>query len=61
MGADLDDKDRDIVDNRLGLLVGLGAFALMLLRLGRLIESGGDAPAWQLIMIASAFLGAVIW
>ena len=61
MGTSLDDHDEDNMDNRLGRLAGLAAFALMLLRLGRLIESGGDAPAWQLIMIASAFLGGVIW
>ena len=61
MGPGLGNNDEDIMDNRLGRLAGIAAFALMLLRLGRLIESGGEAPAWQLIMIASAFLGAVIW
>ncbi|MGC2240668.1 MAG: DUF3488 and transglutaminase-like domain-containing protein [Acidimicrobiia bacterium] len=49
------------MDNRLGRLAGIAAFALMLLRLGRLLDSGTEAPAWQLIMIASAFLGGVIW
>lgn len=49
------------MDNRLGRLVGITAFVLMLLRLGRLLDSGTEAPAWQLIMIASAFLGGVIW
>ncbi len=49
------------MDNRLGRLAGLAAFVLMLLRLGRLLDSGVEAPAWQLIMIASAFLGGVIW
>ncbi|MGH8913576.1 MAG: DUF3488 and transglutaminase-like domain-containing protein [Acidimicrobiia bacterium] len=49
------------MDNRLGRIAGIAAFALMLLRLGRLLDSGAEAPAWQLIMIASAFLGGVIW
>ncbi len=49
------------MDNRLGRLAGIAAFVLMLLRLGRLLDSGTEAPAWQLIMIASAFLGGVIW
>jgi transglutaminase-like putative cysteine protease len=49
------------MDNRLGRLAGVVAFVLMLLRLGRLLDSGTEAPAWQLIMIASAFLGGVIW
>lgn len=49
------------MDNRIGRIAGLAAFVLMLARLTRLIQTGGDAPAWQLIMIASAFLGGVIW
>ena len=61
MGSELGDNNENIMENRLGRLAGLAAFALMLLRLGRLISSEGDAPAWQLIMIASAFLGGVIW
>jgi transglutaminase-like putative cysteine protease len=57
----MDGDHEGIMDLGLGRLAGLAAFVLMLLRLGRLIESGGDAPAWQLIMIAGAFLGGVIW
>lgn len=49
------------MDNRLGRIAGVAAFALMLLRLGRLLDSGVDAPAWEVIMIASAFLGGVVW
>jgi transglutaminase-like putative cysteine protease len=49
------------MDNRLGRLAGIAAFVLMLLRLGRLLDSGPEAPAWQMIMIASAFLGGVVW
>jgi transglutaminase-like putative cysteine protease len=49
------------MDNGLGRIAGVAAFVLMLLRLGRLLDSGAEAPAWQLIMVASAFLGGVIW
>ncbi len=49
------------MDNRLGRLAGVAAFVLMLARLGRLLDAGNEAPAWQLIMIASVFLGGVIW
>ncbi len=49
------------MDNRLGRIAGIAAFVLMLLRLGRLLDSGPEAPAWQLIMIASAFLGGVVF
>ncbi len=49
------------MDNRLGRIAGVAAFGLMMGRLSRLIESGGSAPSWQLIMVASAFLGGVVW
>jgi transglutaminase-like putative cysteine protease len=49
------------MDNGIGRLAGAAAFALMLARLGRLLDAGPEAPDWQLIMIASAFLGGVIW
>ncbi len=49
------------MDNRLGRIAGIAAFVLMLLRLGLLLDSGPEAPAWQVIMIASAFLGGVVW
>ncbi|HWL49019.1 MAG TPA: hypothetical protein VNT92_04025, partial [Acidimicrobiia bacterium] len=47
--------------NGLGRLAGAAAFVLMLVRLGRLLDTGPEAPDWQLIMLASAFLGGVIW
>lgn len=46
---------------RLGQLAGLLAFVLMLGRLGRLLLTGRTEPQWQLILLASAFLGAVGW
>ena len=49
------------MDNGLGRLAGAAAFVLMLVRLGRLLNTGPEAPDWQLIMLASAFLGGVIW
>jgi hypothetical protein len=49
------------MDNGIGRLAGIAAFVLMMLRLGRLLDSGAEAPAWQLIMVASVFLGGVIW
>ena len=49
------------MDNGLGRLTGAAAFVLMLVRLGRLLDTGPEAPDWQLIMLASAFLGGVIW
>ena len=49
------------MDNGLGRLAGAAAFVLMLVRLGRLLDTGPEAPDWQLIMLASAFLGGVIW
>lgn len=45
----------------LSRLAGLAAFALMIARLGRLLESGADTAAWHLILLAAAFLGGVIW
>ena len=49
------------MDNGLGRLAGAAAFVLMLVRLGRLLDTGPEAPDWQLIMLASVFLGGVIW
>jgi transglutaminase-like putative cysteine protease len=49
------------MDNGLGRLTGAAAFVLMLVRLGRLLDTGPEAPDWQLIMLAAAFLGGVIW
>ena len=49
------------MNHGLGRVAGITAFGLMIVRLDRLLESGGDAPGWQLIMVVSAFLGGVIW
>jgi transglutaminase-like putative cysteine protease len=46
---------------RIGKLAGLLAFILSLARVGRLLETGPQYPPWQLILLASAFLGAVGW
>lgn len=51
----------NMVHNTLGRVAGIAAFVLMIARLGRLLETGGVAPAWHLILVASAFLGSVIW
>ncbi|HEY5889387.1 MAG TPA: DUF3488 and transglutaminase-like domain-containing protein [Acidimicrobiia bacterium] len=50
-----------MVSSTLSRVAGLAAFALMIARLGRLLDTGADAPAWHLILIASAFLGGVVW
>ena len=49
------------MNHGLGRIAGIIAFGLMVFRLGRLLESGGDASGWQPIMLVSAFLGGVIW
>jgi Transglutaminase-like superfamily/TgpA N-terminal domain len=54
-------NEKDMVSNTLSRVAGLAAFALMIARLGRLLDTGTDAPAWNLILIASAFLGGVVW
>lgn len=46
---------------RVGQLAGLLAFVIGLSRLGRLLETGPQYPPWQLILVASAFLGGVAW
>jgi transglutaminase-like putative cysteine protease len=46
---------------RLGRIAGLAAAALMIARLGQLLRSGPDIVQWRLILVASLFLGAVIW
>jgi transglutaminase-like putative cysteine protease len=33
----------------------------MLARMGRLLDTSEQAPQWQLIMVAAAFLGGVVW
>ena len=46
---------------RFGQLAGLVAFILVLGRLGRLLQSGPGTPRWHLILLASAFLGGIVW
>ena len=50
-----------MVSNTLSRVAGIAAFGLMVARLGRLFETGGEAPAWHLILLAAAFLGGVAW
>ncbi len=49
------------MDKRLGRLAGFAAFALVLARLGRLMVTEEPAAAWPVVMMASVFLGGVIW
>lgn len=54
-------RDEGSVGRRLGRVAGLAAAALMIARLGHLLRSGPDIVQWRLILVASLFLGAVIW
>lgn len=49
------------MDRHLGRLAGIFAFALVVLRLGRLLQSGPQLPDWRLILLASVVLGGVVW
>ncbi|HLF60330.1 MAG TPA: DUF3488 and transglutaminase-like domain-containing protein [Acidimicrobiia bacterium] len=49
------------MDYSLGRIAGLAAFALMLTRMGRLLDAGEHAPQWRLIMIAAGCLGGLAW
>jgi transglutaminase-like putative cysteine protease len=44
---------------RLVWLTGLGAIALSLVRLGRLLQPQAEGPAWQVVLLAAVLLGAV--
>lgn len=57
----MDDFDWGDMGRRVGQLAGILAFVLALARLGRLFEAGPDAPPWQIILVASTFLGGVAW
>ena len=46
---------------RIGQLAGALAFVMAMGRLGRLLEAGPQYPQWQAILVASTFLGAVVW
>jgi hypothetical protein len=50
------------MDNSLGRVAGFAAFVLMVARVGgRLLDNSEQAPQWQLIMVAAAFMGGVVW
>lgn len=49
------------MERSLAPIAGLGAFALMVVRSGRLLDSGSGQQNWMVILIASGVLGAVIW
>ena len=61
MGWCLADCDEVHVERNLGKLAGLAAFALMMARLGRLLEGDPASSQWPLILLASVLLGAVGW
>ncbi|HWB89414.1 MAG TPA: DUF3488 and transglutaminase-like domain-containing protein [Acidimicrobiia bacterium] len=46
---------------RIGQLAGFLGFVLAIGRLGKLLQTGPQQPQWQLILVASTFLGAVAW
>ena len=46
---------------RIGQLAGVAAVAMVIARLGRLLQSGPEIVQWELILVASVFLGGVIW
>lgn len=49
------------MDRRIGQLAGILGALLVILRLNRLLLGGPGQPDWQIILIASAVLGAVVW
>jgi transglutaminase-like putative cysteine protease len=57
----MDGHIEDLMDNGLGRLAGLAAFVLMVARMSRLLDTSEQAPQWQLIMVAAALLGGVVW
>ena len=61
MGQALANRNEEFMGRRFGQLAGLIAFALVLARLGRLLRTGPATTQWQLILVASAFLGAIVW
>ena len=46
--------------HRLGRLVGVAAFALVVMRLDRVLDTGPDTPDWRLVGVAAAVLGALV-
>ncbi|MCI0677716.1 MAG: DUF3488 and transglutaminase-like domain-containing protein [Actinobacteria bacterium] len=55
------DRDEEQMGKRLGRLAGLYALALVLARLGRLLQTGPDIPRWELILVAATLLGGIVW
>ena len=45
---------------RLGRLVGLACFALVLARLGRVLHAGATAPDWRLVGLAAMLVGGLL-
>ncbi len=46
---------------RIGQVAGIAGLVMVITRLGRLLQSGPEIVQWELILVASVFLGAVIW
>jgi transglutaminase-like putative cysteine protease len=57
----MDDGSEGNVGRRVGRIAGLYALALVLLRLGRLLQSGPELPRWDLILISATVLGVIVW
>lgn len=49
------------MERRCAHIAGLAALALMISRVGRLLQLGPDRLDWRIILIASAVLGGVVW
>lgn len=45
---------------RLGRIVGLVAFAMVLLRLDRVLETSTESPSWALVAVSTALLGGLV-
>lgn len=46
---------------RIGQVAGAAGLVMVIVRLGRLLQSGPEIVQWELILVASVFLGGVIW
>lgn len=53
--------DEGGMGRRLGQTAGILTVAVVMIRLSRLLQSGPGIVQWELILIASVFLGGVIW
>lgn len=54
------DSDGLGMAHRLGRIVGVAAFALVVLRLDRVLDTSPDTPDWRLVGVAAAVLGALV-